>query len=114
MLVFLVGTSAAGEGNVDTLKIKLKIEAVVEMSFMILFRALPRLGAQPVNVFVLEKSVQYSVDPIDLDEVEDGVVSRFIFQDDVRNSGGCDSLGLPPATVFVLEDFCTIVSRESD
>ena len=114
MLGFLMATSAAGEGNVDKLKIKLKIEAVVGMSFMILFRALPRHGAQPVNVFVLEKSVQYSVDPIDLDEVEDGVVSRFIVQDDVRNSGGGDSLGLPFATVLVPEDFCAIVSRESD
>ena len=55
MLGLLAGTSAAGEGNADTLKIKLKIEAVVEMSFMIFFRALPRLGALPVNVFVIEE-----------------------------------------------------------
>ena len=58
MLGFLVATSAAGEGNVDKLKTKLKIKAVVEMSFMLLFRALPRHGALPEDVFILEEVSQ--------------------------------------------------------
>ena len=55
MLGFLVGALAAEEGNADTWAINPKMTAVNVVSFIVLFPALPQLGAQSVDFFVRDE-----------------------------------------------------------